>query len=153
MGSSASTNNTQTKPRPKSSPPPNKSALNGNAGGVAGETQKRNAPKSAVSCIVYITKTCLYNFDPLKPHFYIVKLGFIGVYIIFLISAQNIDCGYSLEPPRRGGSNEYPQSTYVMSRSLKNIGSFYLKNFHYLVVKFSVYLNRHVFVMCYTPRK
>ena len=24
----------------------------------------------------------------------------------FLISAQNIDCGYSLEPPRRGGSNE-----------------------------------------------
>ena len=33
-------------------------------------------------------ETCLYNFDPLKPHFYIVKLGFIGVYIIFLISAQ-----------------------------------------------------------------
>ena len=26
----------------------------------------------------YITKTCLYNFDPLKPYFYIVKLGFIG---------------------------------------------------------------------------
>ena len=25
---------------------------------------------------------------------------------IFHISAQNIDCGYSLEPPRRGGSNE-----------------------------------------------
>ena len=42
-----------------------------------------------------ITKTYLYNFDPLKPHFYIVKLGFTGVYIIFLISAQNIDCGYS----------------------------------------------------------
>ena len=59
-----------------------------------------------------ITKTRLYNFDPLKPHFYIVKLGFTGVYIIFLISAQNIDCGYSLEPPRRGGSNEYPQSMF-----------------------------------------
>ena len=29
---------------------------------------------------------------------------------IFLISAQNIDCGCSLEPPRRGGSNEFPQS-------------------------------------------
>ena len=26
---------------------------------------------------------------------------------IFHYSAQNIDCGYSLEPPRRGGSNEY----------------------------------------------
>ena len=35
-----------------------------------------------------ITKICLYNFDPLKPHFYIVKLRFTGVYIIFLISAQ-----------------------------------------------------------------
>ena len=32
-----------------------------------------------------ITKTRLYNFDPLKPHFCIVKLGFTGVYIIFLI--------------------------------------------------------------------
>ena len=59
-----------------------------------------------------ITKTCLYNFDPLEPHSYIVKLGFTGVYIIFLISALNIECGYSLEPPRRGGSNEYPQSIF-----------------------------------------
>ena len=30
----------------------------------------------------------------------------------FLIFAQNIDCGYTLEPPRRGGSNEYPQSVF-----------------------------------------
>ena len=30
-----------------------------------------------------ITKTFLYNFDPFKPHFYIVKLGFTGVHIIF----------------------------------------------------------------------
>ena len=62
---------------------------------------------------MHITKTCLYNFDPLKPHFYIVKLGFTGVYIIFLISAKNIDYGYSLEPPRRGGSNEYPLSMFI----------------------------------------
>ena len=48
-----------------------------------------------------ITRTCLYNFDPLKPHFCIVKLGFTGVNIIFLIFAQNIDCGYSLKTPRR----------------------------------------------------
>ena len=27
------------------------------------------------------------------------KLGFTGLNIIFLIFAQNIDCGYSLEPP------------------------------------------------------
>ena len=31
---------------------------------------------------------------------------------IFHTSAQNIDCGYSLEPPRRGGSNEYSQSMF-----------------------------------------
>ena len=31
---------------------------------------------------------------------------------IFHISAQNIDCGYLLELPRRGGSNEYPQSMF-----------------------------------------
>ena len=31
---------------------------------------------------------------------------------IFHISAQNIDCGYSLEPPRWGGSNEYPHSMF-----------------------------------------
>ena len=55
-----------------------------------------------------ITKTHLYNYDPIKPHFYIVNLGFTGVYIIiFLFLLKNIDCGYSLEPPRRGGSNEY----------------------------------------------
>ena len=52
-----------------------------------------------------IMKTHLYNFDPLKPYFYIVNLGFTGVYIIFLILLNNIDS----EPPRRDGSNEYPQ--------------------------------------------
>ena len=30
----------------------------------------------------------------------------------FHISAQNIDCWYSLELPRWGGSNEYPQSMF-----------------------------------------
>ena len=38
---------------------------------------------------------------------------------IFNIFAQNIDCGYSLEPPRRGGSNEYPQSMF-WSKNKKN---------------------------------
>ena len=42
-----------------------------------------------VTLVENITKTRLNGFDPLKPHFYTVKLGFTGVYIIFLISAQN----------------------------------------------------------------
>ena len=93
-----------------------------------------------------ITKTYLYNFDPLKPHFYTVKLGFTGVYIIFLISAENIDCGYSLEPPRRGDSNEYLQSMFS-AEIRKILDFFYLKIFIFWGVKFSVYLNRCVFVM------
>ena len=59
------------------------------------------------------TKTRLYNFDHLKPHFYIVKRGYTGVYIIFLISAQKHRLWvYSLEPPHRSGSNGYPQSMF-----------------------------------------
>ena len=104
-----------------------------------------------------ITKTCLYNFDPLKPHFYIVKLGSSGVYIIFLISAQNIDCGYSLEPPHRGGSNEYPQSTF-WAEIWKNIRFFSFENFHFFGNKtFSIFeqacfrnvwLNQHLSLLC-----
>ena len=40
---------------------------------------------------------------------------------IFHISAQNIDCGYSLEPPHRGGSNEYPQSMFLSSNKKNNV--------------------------------
>ena len=38
---------------------------------------------------------------------------------IFHISGQNIDCGFSLEPPCRGGSNEYLKSIFL-SRNKKN---------------------------------
>ena len=81
------------------------------------------------------TKTRLYNFYPLKPHFYTVKLGFrdlgflihivffvskgnlfdiyfTGVHIIFSYFAENIDCRFLLEPHRRDGSNEYTQSMF-----------------------------------------
>ena len=102
----------------------------------------------SIKMIRYITKTCLYNLDPLKPHFHIVKLGFTGVYIIFVISAQNIDCGYSLEPPRRGGSNEYPQSMFWAE--IWNYQSFLPENFQVLEVKLSLYLNRRFFR--YGPR-
>ena len=57
---------------------------------------------------LYITKTRLFkyieNFTTKKGKFQTKKSD------SFHIPAQNIDCGYSLEPPRRGGSNEYPQS-------------------------------------------
>ena len=40
----------------------------------------------------------------------------------FHISAQAIECGYLLEPPRWGGSNEYPQSMFL-SRKKNNVYS------------------------------
>ena len=39
---------------------------------------------------------------------------------IFHISAQNVDCGYTLEPPRQGGSSAYPQSMFL-SRNKKKM--------------------------------
>ena len=35
------------------------------------------------------------NVDPRTPDFYIVRLGFTGVHIIFLFLRHTIDCGYS----------------------------------------------------------
>ena len=56
--------------------------------------------------------------------------------ISFYISAQNrVDCGYSLEPPRRGGSNEYPQSM-LLSRNKKNNVYPCKHQFYYIKVGF-----------------
>ena len=38
----------------------------------------------------------------------------VKIFDLFLIFAQNIDCRYTLEPPRRGSSNEYPQSIFLV---------------------------------------
>ena len=92
-----------------------------------------------------ITKTYLYNFDPLKPHFYIVKLGFTGVYIIVLISAQKHRLWILVRTARQGSSNEYPQSMFWAE--IWKISEVLSENFQSLVVKFSIYFNRHVFVM------
>ena len=62
---------------------------------------------------------------------------------IFLIFAQNIDCGYTLEPPRRGGSNEYPQSINKKNRYIPAYPSF-------AILKWGsrgYTLHGHVFVM------
>ena len=65
---------------------------------------------------------------------------------IFHISAQNIDCGYSLKPPRRGGSNKYPQSMFL-SRN-KNNAYPCKPQFYYIKVGFKgSKIYRRVFVM------
>ena len=70
--------------------------------------------------MVIITKTCLFkyteNFTTKKLKIFRQKNS-----DIFPFSAQNIDCGYSLEPPRRGGSNESPQSMFSSKNKENNV--------------------------------
>ena len=55
---------------------------------------------------------------------------------IFHISALNIDCGYSLEPPQRGGSNEYPQCFQAKKKKKKKKkNNVYLCNLHFYYTK------------------
>ena len=58
---------------------------------------------------LHIRKTRPCNVYPLIPPIHIIRLGFTGIYLFFLFLIQNIDCGYSLETPQRGGSNVYLQ--------------------------------------------
>ena len=66
----------------------------------------------------YTRKTCLYNFDPLKPHFYIVKLGFTGVYVNFLISAQKCRLWVLVRTASLRRFYRVP-IIYVLSRNMK----------------------------------
>ena len=60
-------------------------------------------------------------------------------YIIFLISAQAVLTNTTI---------------YILSRNNENIRIFYLKIFiYFLVVKFSIYLNRRVFLMAHAKNK
>ena len=83
--------------------------------------------------VTNITKTRLYKYIEISPpkteNFQIKNSD------IFHISAQNIDCGYSLETPRRGGSNEYPQSMFL-SRNKKNNVYPCKPQFYYIKVGF-----------------
>ena len=57
-----------------------------------------------------------------------------GIHIIFfLFLHENIYFGYSLEAPRRGGSNEYPQHMFLW-RNKKDISMFWMKKVPYLLL-------------------
>ena len=70
-------------------------------------------------------------------HFHLLKLKIFRYKNsdIFHMSAQNIDREYLLEPPLRGGSNEYPQSIFV-SRNKKIIYYPCKPQFYYMEVGF-----------------
>ena len=87
-------------------------------------------------CYCPIMLTCPCNVDSLTPHFYIEKVGFTRVYIFFLFLLQNIDCGYSLEPP-----------IDVLSKNKKDIKNFHLIIIIFTAVKYCSILHGHVCVM------
>ena len=97
-----------------------------------------------VALVTNILFSCAGSFVPLWKHAYsnILKISppktesfQIKILIFFHISAQNIDCGYSLEPPHRGGSNEYQQSMFL-SRNKKNNVYPCKPQFYYIKVGF-----------------
>ena len=73
-----------------------------------------------VTCTPFniITKTSLFKYN---ENFYDKKKCKFSDKNsdIFYIYVQNMDCGYSVEPTRRGSSNEYPQPMFS-SRNKKN---------------------------------
>ena len=72
-----------------------------------------------------ITKTRLFKYTkhlPSKNENFQIKNS-----DILRISAQNVDCGYSLEPPQRGGSNEYPQSMFLSRNKKNNVYPYHIK--------------------------
>ena len=85
--------------------------------------------------VPFITKTCLYNVDPLKPYFYIVKLGFTGYTVLFLFLLRQ--CMAALTSTHN----------LCFEHKYEKYPKFYLKNFIFLVVQFLVYFNRLVFIM------
>ena len=75
-------------------------------------------PKNRRQDLKSITKTRLFKYIKISPP----KTEFSDKNSdIFHISAQNKDCGYSLEPPRQGGSNKYPQSMFLEERKKNNV--------------------------------
>ena len=67
----------------------------------------------------HITKTCPCNKQRIFSKAKIENC--IGKFLIFfLFFAQNIDCGYTLELPLRGDSNEYPLS--MLGANIRKIG-------------------------------
>ena len=102
--------------------------------------------KKTVDVKCCITKTRLYSFDPLKPHFYTVKLGFTGVYINFLIYAQMHRLSVLV---RTASAEAVLKITHNLcfEQKYENFQNYSSESFHFFCGKFSIYLNRRVFVM------
>ena len=80
---------------------------------ISGKTSMNlsmNRNRKPHECILHYENTPIQIYW--KFHNHKTESFQIKILLDFQISAKNIDCGYSLELPRRGGSNEYPQSMF-----------------------------------------
>ena len=82
------------------------------------------------------------TYTPLNPTFELEKKGFAGVYLVFLFLLQNIDCGYSLEPPW-----QRVPTIDVLIKNIKDIENVLLKNLFFYNFKNMCILHKHVFVL------
>ena len=68
-----------------------------------------------------------------------------GIHYFFLFLLKNIDCGYSWKLFCWSSSNKYSQSMF--SAEIWKISEFLSKNLQFLVVEYSIYSNRRIFLM------
>ena len=57
--------------------------------------------------IKFIGEKCFFSFFSFSFFFIFIYLFFFNIF------ALNIDCGYTLELTKQGGSNDYPQSMFL----------------------------------------
>ena len=112
------------------------------------DSEKRKWPKGFICPCTGVKyhniQTCLlvYAAD--------LRWAFTGPLVLwFLFLLQNIDCGYSLEPPQRGGSNVYLQSMFWAK--IRKISKFFSRNFQFYRWKNLCILHGHVFVINFQP--
>ena len=96
--------------------------------------------------IRFIIRRSQVKFLPIQQHSYIAtdKRGY--PHNIFLISRQIHMLWYSLEAPRLGASNEYPQHMFLL-RNKEDISIFRVKKAPYLLVCSYVETDHEIFSM------
>ena len=95
--------------------------------------------------------TCPCNVDPLTPHFYIVKLGFTGIYFCFLFFALKHRLWVLVRTALLKRFKRVPP-IYDMSKTMEVVKTFQLKIDIFTAVKNRCMLHRHVIVMDFCIR-
>ena len=80
-------------------------------------------PDPALCLCLHILQRYIFTLHTLNVSLWITTTDKKGSHIIyFLFLHKNLCCGYSLEAPQQGASNEYPQHTFSW-RNKKNIST------------------------------